>query len=102
MNGGVNSSQDISSTKARNPARVAKSACCSPRTNCATDSWQRYRPRADEGEAFREILTHLVTCRSAARRPGHRPAAAGIRQQCGDDLLIRPLPEYEFDQRIAW
>jgi hypothetical protein len=20
----------------------------------------------------------------------------------GDDLLIRPLPEYEFDQRIAW
>ena len=57
----------------------------------------------DEGEAIREILTHLgepvdPPCVAPARGPPLWEAAG----QCGDDLLIQPLPEYEFDQRIAW
>ena len=57
----------------------------------------------DDGEAIREILTHLgepvdPPCVAPARGPPLWEAAG----QCGDDLLIQPLPEYEFDQRIAW
>ena len=60
----------------------------------------------DKGEAFREILTHLgepvdPPCVAPVRGPPLWEAAG----QDGDDLLtqlIQPLPEYEFDQRIAW
>jgi len=57
----------------------------------------------DEGEAIREILTHLgepvdPLCVASARGPPLWESAG----QCGDNLLIQLIPEYEFDQRIAW
>jgi len=34
--------------------------------------------------------------------PAHSPSLCEAAGSGGDDLLIQPLPEYEFDQRIAW
>ena len=57
----------------------------------------------DEGEVIREILTHLGEPVDPPRiAPAHGPPLWEAAGQCGDDLLIQPLPEYEFDQRIAW
>lgn len=56
----------------------------------------------DEGEAIREILTHLGEPVDPPRlTPARGPPLREAAEQCGDDLLIQPLPEYEFDQRIA-
>lgn len=35
----------------------------------------------------------------ANQSPPPQWEAAGL---CGDELLIQPLPEYKFDQRIPW
>lgn len=51
------------------------------------------RANAGFGDISRSDLPRLTP----ARGPLLWEAA-----QCGDDLLIQPLPEYEFDQRIAW
>ena len=57
----------------------------------------------DEGEVIREILTHLGKPVDPPRiAPAHGPPLWEAAGQCGDDLLIQPLPEFEFDQRIAW
>ena len=60
----------------------------------------------DEGEAVREILAHLGEPLDPPRiAPAHGPPLGEAAGQDGDDLLtqlIQPLPEYEFDQRIAW
>ena len=57
----------------------------------------------DEGEVIREILTHLGEPVDPPRiAPAHGPPLWEAAGQCGDDLLIQPLPEFEFDQRIAW
>ncbi len=56
------------------------------------------------GETIREILTHLgepvdPPRIAPARGPPLWEAADG---QSDDTLLAQPIPEYEFDQRIAW
>ena len=56
-----------------------------------------------ERDAVREILAHLgepvdPPCIALAHGPPLWEAAGSG----GDDLLIQPIPEYEFDQRIAW
>ena len=57
----------------------------------------------DEGDAIRKILTHLGEPVDPPRlTPARGPPLWEAAGQCGDDLLIQPLPEYEFDQRIAW
>ena len=57
----------------------------------------------DEGEAVREILAHLGEPVDPPRiAPAHGPPLWEAAGSGGDDLLIQPLPEYEFDQRIAW
>jgi hypothetical protein len=57
----------------------------------------------DEGEVIREILTHLGEPVDPPRiTPARGPPLWEAAGQCGNDLLIQPLPEYEFDQRIAW
>ena len=57
----------------------------------------------DEGEVIREILTHLGEPVDPPRiAPAHGPPLWEAAGQCGDELLIQPLPEFEFDQRIAW
>jgi hypothetical protein len=58
----------------------------------------------DEGETIREILAHLgepvdPPRIAPARGPPLWEAAAG---QSDDALLAQPIPEIEFDQRIAW
>lgn len=56
----------------------------------------------DEGEAIREILTHLGEPVDPPRlTPARGPPLWEAAGQCGDDLLIGPPPEYGFDQRIA-
>ena len=57
----------------------------------------------DEGDAVRKILAHLgepVDPPSIA--PAHGPPLWETAGAGDDELLIQPLPEYEFDQRIAW
>ena len=57
----------------------------------------------EEGEVIREILTHLGKPVDPPHiAPARGPPLWEAAGQCGDDLLIQPLPEYEFDQRIAW
>ena len=57
----------------------------------------------DEGDAVREILAHLGEPVDPPRiAPAHGPPLWEAAGSGGDDLLIQPLPEYEFDQRIAW
>ena len=57
----------------------------------------------DEGDAIRKILTHLGEPVDPPRlTPARGPPLWEATGQCGDDLLIQPLPEYEFDQRVAW
>ena len=57
----------------------------------------------DEGDAIRKILTHLGEPIDPPRiAPAHGPPLWEAVGSGGDDLLIQPLPEYEFDQRIAW
>lgn len=57
----------------------------------------------DEGEAVREILAHLGEPVDPPRiAPAHGPPLWEAAGQDGDNLLIQPLPEYQFDQRIAW
>jgi hypothetical protein len=59
----------------------------------------------DEGEAVREILAHLGEPLDPPRiAPAHGPPLWEAAGQDGDDRLtqlIQPLPEYEFDPRIA-
>jgi hypothetical protein len=59
----------------------------------------------DEGEAVREILAHLGEPLDPPRiAPAHGPPLGEAAGQDGDDRLtqlIQPLPEYEFDPRIA-
>jgi hypothetical protein len=57
----------------------------------------------DEGEAVREILAHLGEPVYPPRiAPAHGPPLWEAAVQYGDNLLIQPLPEHRFDQRIAW
>ena len=57
----------------------------------------------DEGEAVREILAHLgEPVDPPCIAPAHGPPLWEAAGSGGDDLLIQTLPEYEFDQRIAW
>jgi len=57
----------------------------------------------DEGEAVREILAHLGEPVDPPRiAPAHGPPLWEATGQDGDGLLIQPLLEYDFDQRIAW
>jgi len=57
----------------------------------------------DEGDAIRKILTPLGEPIEPPRlTPARGPPLWEATGQCGDDLLIQPLPEYEFDQRVAW
>ena len=57
----------------------------------------------DEGDAVREILAHLGEPVDPPRiAPARAPPLWEAAGQGGDDFLIQPLPEYEFDQRIAW
>lgn len=57
----------------------------------------------DESKAMRDILTHLgEPVDSPCIAPAHGPPLWKAAGSGGDDLLIQPLPEYEFDQRIAW
>ena len=57
----------------------------------------------DEGDAVREILAHLGEPVDPPRiAPAHGPPLSGTAGSGGYDLLIQPLPEFEFDQRIAW
>ena len=57
----------------------------------------------DEGEAAREILAHLGEPVDPPRiAPAHRPPLWEAAGQDGDNLLIPPLPEFQFDQRIVW
>ena len=56
----------------------------------------------DEGEAIKNILTHLGEPVDPPRiAPAHGPPRWEAAGQDGDNLLIQPLPEYEFAQRIA-
>jgi len=60
-------------------------------------------PFIDEGDAVREILSHLGEPVDPPRiAPAHSPPLWEAAGKGGDDLLIQPLPEFEFDQRIAW
>lgn len=52
----------------------------------------------DDGEAIREILLHRAPKPAPARGPPLWEAAA----ECDADPLAQPIPEFEFDQRIAW
>ena len=57
----------------------------------------------DEGDAIKEILSHLGEPADPPRiAPAHGPPLWEAAGRGGDGLLIQPLPEYEFDQRIAW
>jgi len=57
----------------------------------------------DEGEAVREILAHLGEPTDPPLiAPAHSPPLWEAAGQDGDNLLIQPLPEFQFDQRIAW
>jgi hypothetical protein len=57
----------------------------------------------DEGDAIQEVLAHLGEPVDPPRiAPARAPPLWEAAGQDGDDLLIQPLPEYEFDQRIAW
>ena len=52
----------------------------------------------DDGEAIREILTHLGEPVDPPRvAPARGPPQMEAAGQCGDDFLIQPLPELEFD-----
>ena len=56
-----------------------------------------------DGDAVREILTHLGEPFDPPHiAPAHGPPLWVAAGQDGDNLLIQPLPEYQFDQRIAW
>ncbi len=57
----------------------------------------------NEGDAVREILAHLGEPVDPPRiAPARAPPLWEATGQYGDDLLIQPLPAYEFDQRITW
>ena len=57
----------------------------------------------DEGDAVREILAHLgEPVDPPCIAPAHGPPLWETAGSGDDELLIQPLPEYEFDQRIAW
>ena len=57
----------------------------------------------DKWDAVREILAHLGEPVDPPRiAPAHGPPLSGTAGSGGYDLLIQPLPEFEFDQRIAW
>lgn len=56
-----------------------------------------------EGDAIPEVLAHLGEPVDLPRiAPARAPPLWEAAGQDGDDLLIQPLPEYEFDQRSAW
>jgi hypothetical protein len=56
-----------------------------------------------EGEAVREILAHPGEPVDPPRiAPAHGPPLWEAAGQDGDNLLIQPLPVFQFDQRIAW
>lgn len=56
----------------------------------------------DEGEAVRKILAHLgEPADPPCIAPAHGPPLWVAAGSGGDDLLIQPLPDCEFDQRIA-
>ena len=51
----------------------------------------------------REILAHLgEPVDPPCIAPAHGPPLWETAGSGDDELLIQPLPEYEFDQRIAW
>ena len=57
----------------------------------------------DEGEAVREILAHLGEPVDPPRiAPARGPQLWETAGTSDNELLIHPLPKYEFDQRIAW
>ena len=57
----------------------------------------------DEGDAIKKIFSHLgEPADPPLIAPAHGPPLWEAAGQGGDDLLMQPLPEYEFDQRIAW
>ena len=52
---------------------------------------------------MREILAHLgEPVDPPCIAPAHGPPLWETAGSGDDELLIQPLPEYEFDQRIAW
>jgi len=60
-------------------------------------------PFIDEGDVVREILAHLGEPVDPPHiAPARGPPLWETPGQAGDDLLIQPLPEFDFDQRIAW
>ena len=58
----------------------------------------------DEGEAIRAILTHRGEPVDPPRIAPARgpPLWEATARQSDDALLAQPIPEFEFDQRIAW
>ena len=59
----------------------------------------------DEGEAIREIFTHVGEPDDPPRiAPARDPPLWEAAGQGGDAdaLLAQPMPEYEFDQRVSW
>jgi hypothetical protein len=57
----------------------------------------------DEGEAIRAILTNRGVPVDPPRiAPAGPPLWEATARQSDDALLAQPIPEFEFDQRIAW
>ena len=71
-------------------------------TNVNFDS-QRIIAFIDEGDAVREILAHRgEPVDPPCIAPAHGPPRWETAGSGADELSLQPLPEYEFDQRIAW
>jgi len=57
----------------------------------------------DEGEAIRKILQHLGEPIAPPKlAPARGPPLWEAAGQGDADPLTQPIPEFEFDQRIAW